>query len=86
HSERCSSGRPSQNERSRAIKSAKPRLSWGGRPEEQSSEWLAAVGADGVRDLLGDPELHVPEDLPGDVGSLAAGGDGATPCAGPTPA
>ncbi|MEM1178988.1 MAG: penicillin acylase family protein [Acidobacteriota bacterium] len=36
---------------------------WNGRPEEERFAWLRAFGADGVRDLLGDADLHVPDAL-----------------------
>lgn len=34
---------------------------WNQRPEEERFQWLRAFGPEGVRDLLGDPDLHVPE-------------------------
>ena len=33
---------------------------WNDRPEEERFQWLRAFGADGVRDLLDDPDLHIP--------------------------
>ena len=36
---------------------------WNQRPEEERFLWLKAFGADGVRDLLGDPDLHVPDEI-----------------------
>ena len=36
---------------------------WQGRPEEARLGWLRAFGAEGVRELLGEPELHIPEQI-----------------------
>ena len=36
---------------------------WNQRPEEERFLWLKAFGPDGVRDLLGDPDLHVPAEI-----------------------
>lgn len=33
---------------------------WDQRPEEERFQWLRAFGADGLRDLLNDPNLHIP--------------------------
>ena len=34
---------------------------WQGRPEELRFEWLRRFGPDRTRDLLGEPDLHIPE-------------------------
>ncbi len=34
---------------------------WNDRPEEERFRWLRAFGAEGVRDLLGEPDVHIPE-------------------------
>lgn len=36
---------------------------WQDRPEEERFRWLAAFGPEGVRALLGDPDLHVPDEI-----------------------
>ena len=36
---------------------------WDERPEEERYLWLRQFGAEGVRDLLGDPDLHVPDEI-----------------------
>ncbi|MCG8456328.1 MAG: penicillin acylase family protein [Holophagales bacterium] len=36
---------------------------WDGRPEEYRFEWLRALGEDRLRQLLGDPDLHVPPEI-----------------------
>lgn len=36
---------------------------WDDRPEEERFLWLRHFGADGLRDLVGDPDLHVPEEI-----------------------
>ena len=36
---------------------------WQGRPEELRFEWLRRFGPERTKDLLGDPDLHVPEAL-----------------------
>lgn len=36
---------------------------WNGRPEEARFRWLRAFGPDRLRDLLGEPDLHVPEEI-----------------------
>ncbi|HRP94998.1 MAG TPA: penicillin acylase family protein [Rhodocyclaceae bacterium] len=52
---------------------------WQGRPEEQRFTWLARLGVERLRDLLGEPDLHVPADI------LAAAERGGAPPAMPTP-
>lgn len=34
---------------------------WQGRPEEQRFAWLARLGGERLRDLLGEPDVHLPE-------------------------
>ncbi|MEE8525266.1 MAG: penicillin acylase family protein [Thermoanaerobaculia bacterium] len=36
---------------------------WNGRPEEERFQWLRAFGLDGVRELLGAPEIRVHEEI-----------------------
>ena len=36
---------------------------WQGRPEEERFGWLAAFGVEGVRELLDEPQLQVPEEI-----------------------
>ncbi|HEX2165292.1 MAG TPA: penicillin acylase family protein [Thermoanaerobaculia bacterium] len=43
---------------------------WQGRPEEERFRWLAALGPERTRDLLGGGELHVPEEIAALAASL----------------
>lgn len=52
---------------------------WNDRPEEERFVWLRHFGADGVRDLLGDPDLHIPDEI------LAMAGQTSTEEAAPIP-
>ena len=36
---------------------------WDDRPEEERFQWLRHFGDDGLRDLLGDPEVHIPDEI-----------------------
>lgn len=36
---------------------------WDDRPEEERFHWLRHFGADGMCDLLGDPNVHIPEEI-----------------------
>lgn len=36
---------------------------WNDRPEEARFQWLRAFGADRLRDLLGEPDLHLPPEI-----------------------
>lgn len=47
---------------------------WNERPEEERFLWLRAFGVDGVRELLGEPELHVPQALVELAAATAPGG------------
>lgn len=56
---------------------------WQGRPEEPRFGWLAVLGADRLRDLMGETELHVPPEIEalaaaareGTVGGSSGGAD-----------
>ena len=59
---------------------------WQGRPEEERLRWLATLGPDLTRELIGDPDLHLPDGLEAmaatwirDAAGVSAGTGGAAP-------
>ncbi len=66
---------------------------WQGRPEEERFRWLRAFGVEGVRELLDEPSLQVPQEIlemaaerserPGDPAARRAGNDSGRDLAAP---
>ena len=54
---------------------------WQGRPEETRFEWLRAFGEDRLKEILGEPELHIPTE----IAEMAAAGTAASQAVSMTP-